>query len=233
MVTINPPKNRKPAQFKADFLPFTIIQLHSIDLEAIHKQIEKLLRKAPFYFANTPIVIDTQLLTNVSDLDITALCQLLKQLQIIPVGIKGLPEQAKVHAIKNGLFSLSRTTLPQAPWGKPKQSSCSNTVVIEHPIRAGTQVYVKDGDLIAMSSVNTGAECLAKGNIHIYGPLRGRVLAGVNGNMNAHIFCQALDAELIAIAGYYLVKENIIIPKTTKPMIHIYLKEKRLIIEGI
>jgi len=31
---------------------------------------------------------------------------------------------------------------------------------------------------------------MADGNIHVYGVLRGRALAGVKGNSDARIFCQ-------------------------------------------
>ena len=59
-----------------------------------------------------------------------------------------------------------------------------------------------------MSSVSEGAEILADGNIHIYGTLRGRALAGVKGNKEARIFCHKLEAELVSIAGIYTTREE-------------------------
>jgi len=79
------------------------------------------------------------------------------------------------------------------------------TRIIKHPIRSGQQIYAKGGDLILLGVVNAGAEVLADGNIHAYAPLRGRALAGVSGNQESRIFCQAIEAELIAIAGNYRV----------------------------
>ena len=68
------------------------------------------------------------------------------------------------------------------------------------------------GDLIVLSSVSAGAELLATGNIHVYGTLRGRAIAGLEGDTNARIFCQKLEADLISIAGQYKIFENEISP---------------------
>jgi len=83
------------------------------------------------------------------------------------------------------------------------------TMVLKSPVRSGQSVYAKDGDLIVLSSVNTGSEVMADGHIHVYGALRGRALAGVKGNREARIFCHSLQADLIAIAGYYLTNEDL------------------------
>ncbi|WP_114961139.1 septum site-determining protein MinC, partial [Thermomonas haemolytica] len=50
---------------------------------------------------------------------------------------------------------------------------------------------------------------LADGSIHIYGALRGRALAGAQGNTEARIFCREFHAELVAVAGHYKVLEDI------------------------
>ncbi|PIE45781.1 MAG: septum site-determining protein MinC [Gammaproteobacteria bacterium] len=79
---------------------------------------------------------------------------------------------------------------------------------ITHPIRSGQRIYTH-GDLTVIGSVSAGAEVIADGNIHIYGTLRGRAIAGAKGNKSARIFCQALDAELVSIAGNYKPNEDI------------------------
>ncbi len=81
--------------------------------------------------------------------------------------------------------------------------------VVNQPVRSGQQVYAQDGDLIVLSSVSAGAEILADGNIHVYGTLRGRALAGVKGDTTARIFCHSLAAELVSIAGQYKISEDI------------------------
>jgi septum site-determining protein MinC len=81
--------------------------------------------------------------------------------------------------------------------------------LITRPVRSGQRVYAAGGDLSVVAPVSSGAELIADGNIHVYGPLRGRAMAGLNGNTQARIFCQNLQAELISVAGHYRVSENI------------------------
>jgi septum site-determining protein MinC len=59
-----------------------------------------------------------------------------------------------------------------------------------------------------VGSVASGAEIVAGGSIHIYGTLRGRAMAGTTGNASARIFCRKLEAELIAIDGFYKTAED-------------------------
>ena len=81
--------------------------------------------------------------------------------------------------------------------------------MISEPVRSGQQIYAPNGDLLVLAPVSHGAELLADGHIHIYGPLRGRALAGVTGDTEARIFCQSLEAELISIAGQYKISEDL------------------------
>lgn len=77
------------------------------------------------------------------------------------------------------------------------------------PVRSGQQVYAENRDLTVLTAVGAGAEVIADGSIHIYGPLRGRALAGAQGNEQARIFCREFHAELVAIAGHYKVLEDV------------------------
>ena len=81
--------------------------------------------------------------------------------------------------------------------------------IVSEPVRAGQQVYAKNADLVVLAQVQPGAELMADGNIHIYSSLRGRAHAGVGGNAAARIFCRSMEAQLISIAGIYLVNEEI------------------------
>jgi septum site-determining protein MinC len=83
------------------------------------------------------------------------------------------------------------------------------TKIIYQPVRSGQQIYAKGGDLIILAAVSPGAEILADGNIHVYGALRGRALAGVRGDTRARIFCHSLEAELVSIAGHYKISEDL------------------------
>ncbi|MCI5148752.1 MAG: septum site-determining protein MinC, partial [Candidatus Electrothrix sp. MAN1_4] len=88
------------------------------------------------------------------------------------------------------------------------------------------------GDLIVLASVGSGAEVMAAGNIHVYGTLRGRAFAGSMGNSQARIFCQQLEAELVAVAGVYLVNEDFPDSLRTKP-VHICLQTERIRISSL
>lgn len=105
-----------------------------------------------------------------------------------------------------------------------------NCKVITTPVRSGQQVYARGGDLIILAPVSHGAEILADGNIHVYGPLRGRALAGVMNNIKANIFCQSLEAELVSIAGTYQINESLT-DKYWKQSVHISLNKNNLKIE--
>jgi septum site-determining protein MinC len=86
-------------------------------------------------------------------------------------------------------------------------ADASFALTLGQPLRAGQIVYAKNRDAIALAAVNAGAELIADGNIHVYGPLRGRALAGAGGNEQARIYCQKLEADLVSIAGVYLSKD--------------------------
>src|SRR6266550_4664154 len=77
------------------------------------------------------------------------------------------------------------------------------------PVRSGTQIYARGADLVVTAPVSPGAEIMADGNIHVYGVLRGRALAGASGDVEARIFCSRLEAELVSIAGHYLVSDQL------------------------
>ena len=93
-------------------------------------------------------------------------------------------------------------TPAKAPGGEPG-------LVQTAPVRSGQQVYAENRDLTVVTAVGAGAEVIADGSIHIYGALRGRALAGAQGNEKARIFCREFHAELVAIAGHYKVLEDI------------------------
>jgi septum site-determining protein MinC len=82
-------------------------------------------------------------------------------------------------------------------------------MLVTEPVRSGTQLYARGTDLIVAAAASAGSELVADGNIHVYGALRGRALAGASGDRKARIFCSRLEAELVSIAGHYLVSEQL------------------------
>lgn len=109
-----------------------------------------------------------------------------------------------------------------APAAEPFAVKVHNT-----PVRSGQQLYIRQGDLTLTAPVGAGAEVIADGNVHIYGVLRGRAIAGAQGDTNARIFCHSLQAELVAIAGIYVVADDIPAEVRGKP-VHIKLDGERL-----
>jgi septum site-determining protein MinC len=82
------------------------------------------------------------------------------------------------------------------------------SMVVTQPVRSGQSLFFPEGDVTVIGSVASGAEIVAGGSIHIYGTLRGRAMAGTTGNASARIFCRKLEAELIAIDGFYKTAED-------------------------
>ena len=76
-------------------------------------------------------------------------------------------------------------------------------------MRSGQSVFFPDGDVTVLGSVGSGAEIIAGGSIHVYGTLRGRAMAGMSGNRQARIFCSKIEAELLAIDGFYRTAEDL------------------------
>ena len=99
--------------------------------------------------------------------------------------------------------------------------------LVTQPVRSGTQIYARGADLIVTAPVSPGAEIVADGNIHVYGALRGRALAGAGGDAEARIFCTRLEAELVSIAGRYLVSEQLP-PESHRTAVQIALVDDRL-----
>lgn len=116
--------------------------------------------------------------------------------------------------------------------GDGRVSKGGTTQVIARPIRSGQQVYARRGDLVILGAVSPGAEVMADGHIHLYGPLRGRALAGVAGDETARIFCRSLRAELVAIAGQYRVSEDIP-PNDPSQAVQVYLQDGQLRIDAL
>ena len=98
------------------------------------------------------------------------------------------------------------------------ERTASSSLVIESPVRSGQSVTFIEGDVTVLGSVGSGAEIVAGGSIHVYGTLRGRAIAGVNGNSSARIYCQRIDAELLAIDGYYQTAEELDANLRSKPV---------------
>ena len=98
-------------------------------------------------------------------------------------------------------------------------------------VRSG-QIVTHAGDVIIEGSVHAGGEIVASGDIHVYGNAGGRLLAGVTGDMNACIYVQHFDAEMVCIAGKYHIFEDVD-PSWVGKSIKISLTDHKLVFEAM
>jgi len=130
------------------------------------------------------------------------------------------------------LGQRKETTQENSSPENPVSQISAKTVTVERPVRSGQQVYAADANMTVLAPTSAGSEIMADGSIHIYGALRGRVLAGARGNESARIYCQSLQAELIAIAGRYQLLDESDTNLKGKPAM-IRLEGEKLVIEAL
>jgi septum site-determining protein MinC len=171
--------------------------------------VDALLSRSPGFFAGKSVVID------VSDLSLTkqdflGLLDELSKREIRILGVEGANPSCvdgRVPFLARGQTDKSEAVAaPAIPSSAPAPVS---SLLIDAPVRSGQLIVHPDGDVTIVGSVASGAEIIAAGSIHVYGTLRGRVLAGAYGNQRARIFCRRLEAELMAIDGHYIVADDI------------------------
>jgi septum site-determining protein MinC len=172
------------------------------------EEIDATLARSPGFFVGKPVVLDLSAV-DLSQSAIAHLVTSLEQRNIRVLGIEGV-DAAHVTTsmpplLTGGRHCVLTQTEPRKPDVKPKPTS----LLLENPVRSGQSVVFTEGDVTVLGSVGSGAEIVAGGSIHIYGALRGRAMAGVNGNPAARIYCQKIEAELLAIDGYYQTAEDI------------------------
>jgi septum site-determining protein MinC len=174
------------------------------------EEIDATLARSPGFFVGRPVVLDLAAV----DLSPSAIIHLISSLEarnIRVLGIEGVDEErldpTMPPLLTGGRQCVLEQNLPKKPEAKPLPPPAS--LLIESPVRSGQSIVFADGDVTVLGSVSSGAEVVAGGSIHIYGTLRGRAMAGVNGNSAARIFCQKIEAELLAIDGYYQTVEDI------------------------
>ena len=206
-------------KLKGSRVTMTILELYRYDYQSFNATLATAINSAPDFFNQTPVILSLEKCDQHGFIDFIELGELCREYGLVPVAIRGGSEEQTLAANVAGL-----PMLPAASVSGRSSESAAETVTVREvevqvpvsanklittPIRSGQQVYAPGGDLVVLAPVSAGAEILADGNIHVYGPLRGRALAGVKGDTEARIFCQSLEAELISIAGNYKVNEDL------------------------
>lgn len=244
----------------------TVLRLLTGDLGAIRKALTNKIEQMPGFFQDAPVALDLSALEGRDDdeeplaqrheVPLAELANLLRDLRLVPVGIRNLRDARRAEAREAGLGLLRgsgrKAPKPREPKEAPAPSAKAppevderrsaagelrrdesfSSLMLRAPLRSGQVVYAEQCDAVVMAPVNAGAELIADGNIHVYGALRGRALAGAHGNEEARIFCRSLEAELVAIAGCYLRSDEIPEARRGKPA-QIYLEKERLVIADL
>jgi septum site-determining protein MinC len=211
-------------ELKDTSLPLVTVVLRQADPVVLAEELQRRLGDTPNFFDNDPVVIDIAALSESGEaIAFPELVRALRLHRMRPVLVTGGNAQQLADALDAGLAhapepvpaprvktvevvrEVEREVVREVPVAVP-------TLVVDKPLRSGQQVYAKGGDLIVLAGVNAGAEVIADGNIHVYGPLRGKAVAGSRGNVDARIFSTCLEPELIAIAGVYRTTETPIPP---------------------
>ncbi|MGH8653065.1 MAG: septum site-determining protein MinC [Gammaproteobacteria bacterium] len=229
-------------ELKGSVFTLTVVRIQSPELDAVETQLKECLAQGPRFFEDAPVVVDLEPLKSKDKRpDLLKLITLLQTLRLIPVGVRNACPDQRMEAVKGGIAIMQGGAIQDLPPGgrvennalkvendPPMQIQRGRTKVVRKTIRSGQQVYAAGGDLIVLASVNAGAEVVADGHIHVYAPLRGRALAGVMGDAQARIFCQCMEAELVAVAGHYQIYEEGVPSDLHRNPVQVYLEEERL-----
>lgn len=190
------------------------------------------------FFEHDAVVIDTsKTKTAVATDDLHALLDALLACRLKPVAFRGDLVGGAEAALALGLVMAAPDVTRSQPKSEAKKAAVApvevvrevvtevirevvrevpapavSTLVIDKPVRSGQKVYARGADLVVLAMVNQGGEIVADGHIHVYAPLRGKAMAGANGNTQARIFSTCLEPELISIAGVYRTSENPLAP---------------------
>jgi septum site-determining protein MinC len=199
-------------------LPLVTVVLHQADAAVLADELQQRLGETPNFFGDDPVVIDLAPLREREEpIAFDDIVAAMRAHRMRPSLVTGGSAQQMADALAAGLAAAPEP----APPPKPRTVEVEvireverevpvhvPTLIVDKPLRSGQQAYAKGGDLIVNAAVNAGAEVLADGNVHVYGPLRGKAIAGSRGNTEARIFTTCLEPELIAIAGVYRTTET-------------------------
>ncbi len=250
-------------QMKGSVVTAIVLELTHYSETAFADQLNDHVKQAPKLFTNSPVVISLEKLEKNTEVDFAALLRACKAANLQPMAFRGVAARYADAVQATGLAVLPFASARAAASGKvvtldppleaaaeveveaaPEstdapapavaESSARPTKLVTQPVRSGQQIYAQGADLIIMSQVSEGAEVLADGHIHVYGTLRGRALAGVNGDTNARIFCRSLEAELLSVAGNFVLSEDLRSrAEVWKQPTQVFLSDENLKVEAL
>nr|WP_298414992.1 septum site-determining protein MinC [uncultured Halomonas sp.] len=249
-MSLNVDREGTAFSFKGGMLPMTVMELTSADPERIREQLASKLSQSPAFFQHTPVVVSVEKL-NEPHLALERICAVCRAHKLLPVAVRGGPDPVKQSAWALGLGwfppqEVRARTLESVATPVPENSrdaeEGANPIpagvapvgsrIFRGTVRSGQQISAPEGDLVIVGAVNAGSEVLAGGNVHVYGALRGRALAGIHGDREAGIFCHELHAELLSLAGNYKRLEDID-PQLLGKTVQVRLNDDQLTIASL
>ncbi|MHA7881414.1 MAG: septum site-determining protein MinC [Saccharospirillum sp.] len=217
-----------PLSVKARMLPVQRLIIEDTDLQQINGRLQATLAQAPALFRQAPVALDIGLLaTRLDEAWLGDLLALAREQHLVVFALAGPKAELAPWCEQ---FNLA--WLDDKDRGQPNKSQKQprlDTQVVTQPVRSGQQIYARGANLLVMSQVSAGAEIIADGSIHVFGALRGRAMAGVQGLDTAEIVCQQMDADLVAIAGTYRVRDDM--PEQSARAARVYLNDDQLVID--
>lgn len=204
---------RRGFDLRSTSLTLVALTLQSLDLALLEQAIAQRTADAPGLFDHEAVVVDLAAVRDaVEPLRADELLALLRRHGLLAVAARGGSPEQMAALREAGLPAVE--TAPRTP-AEPSPTVVAApvavplpTLVIERPLRSGQQVYARGGDLVVLAAVSFGAEVIADGSIHVYGPLRGRAMAGAGGDAAARVYSTCMEPQLIAIAGTYRTTET-------------------------
>ncbi|ROP61904.1 septum site-determining protein MinC [Enterobacter sp. BIGb0383] len=207
-----------PVELKGSSFTLSVLHLHEAKPEVIRQALAEKIAQAPAFLQHAPVVVNVGALQG--PVNWVQLQQVIAESGLRVVGVSGCKDaELKAEIDAAGLPLLtegkekaarSASAVKPAPVDPaPAAASITKTRLIDVPVRSGQRIYAPNCDLIVTSHVSAGAELIADGNIHVYGMMRGRALAGASGERDAQIFSTHLAAELVSIAGEYWLSDQI------------------------
>jgi septum site-determining protein MinC len=198
-------------ELKSAALTLMALVLKTTDLAQLAEELSQRAIAMPGLFDDEPVVVDLSFVRETeTPIDFDVLVVLLLQHGMRPVAVRGGSAEQMTAAMSSGLLEApegARPALREVPAPEvierivEVQLPALPPLIIDKPLRSGQQVHAQGRDLIVLALVSFGAEVSADGDIHVYAPLRGRAHAGKSGNTAARIYCQCMQAQVLAIAG--------------------------------
>ncbi|QEM91200.1 septum site-determining protein MinC [Kosakonia radicincitans] len=202
-----------PIELKGSSFTLSVVHLHDAKPEVIRQALEDKIAQAPAFLQHAPVVVNVSALEG--PVNWPQLQKTIAATGLRVVGISGCKDtelKAEIERAGLPLLTEGKEKAPRqvsAPEPAPVVTPVTKTRLIDMPVRSGQRIYAPHCDLIVTSHVSAGAELIADGNIHVYGMMRGRALAGASGDKDAQIFCTHLTPELVSIAGEYWLSDKI------------------------